>query len=134
MCGDIIPPDIIEIIYSSGEAKGAGNVRCAGFEFGGRIKQGELVVEWIKLAKGFAAEGYRCEFGLQFTSHIEYANASGCIEFVATKGEKVAVELLDVDRIVTNGLAGVDCYPATCLMDGFGKLRKVMLAAGYIVC
>lgn len=134
MRGDIIPPDIIEVIDGGSEAEGAGNVRCAGFELGGRIKQGELVVNWIKLAKGFATEDYWCEFGLQFTPYIKYTNTSGRVEFVAAKGEKVAVELLDVDRIVTNGLASVNCYPATCLVDGFGKLWKVMLATGYVVC
>lgn len=134
MCSDIIPPDIIEVIDGSSETDGASNVRRTGFELGGCVEQSKLVVNWIKLAKGLATEGYWCEFSLQFTSHIEYANASGGVEFVAAKGEKVAVELLDVDRIMTNGLAGVNCYPATCLMDGFGKLWKVMLAAGYIVC
>lgn len=92
------------------------------------------MVNWIKLAKGFATEDYWCEFGLQFVSYIEYANTSGGVEFMATKGEKIAVELFDVDRIMANDLTGVNCYPAICLMDGFGKLWKVMLAAGYIVC
>lgn len=64
MCGDIIPSDIVEIIDGGRETDGAGNVGCAGFKFGRRIKQSKLVVNWIKLDKGLATEGYWCEFGL----------------------------------------------------------------------
>lgn len=91
-------------------------------------------MNWVKLTKGFAAEGYWRELSLQFTSHIEYANTSGRVEFVAAKGEKVTVELFDVDWIMANGLTGIDYYPATYLVNGFGKLWKVMLAACYVVC
>lgn len=38
MRGDIIPPDIVEVIDSSGEAENAGDVGCTRFKFGGRIK------------------------------------------------------------------------------------------------
>ena len=96
----------VEVVEGGVEADGVGDVGGAGFvALGGGFPGGAFVGDVDDDAAAGLVGGHRIQ---KLATSVEDADAGGAGHLVSAEGHEVAADGLDVDRLVSDGLRGVD--------------------------
>lgn len=96
----------VEVVERGVEADGVGDVGRAGFvALGGGFPRGAFVGDVDDDAAAGLVRRHRIQ---KLATSVENADAGGAGHLVSAEGEEVAADGLDVDRLVSDGLRGVD--------------------------
>src|SRR5437588_11452414 len=104
--GDLIAPDVVEIIHSCMEGDSSGDVGRARFKTMRRLLKSSLVE--IDAQNHFAASLVRGHFFEPLQAAIEDSKAGRPAHFVTGECEKIATNLLHIKGPVTRALRGID--------------------------